>query len=133
MGRRSQMKARRKELPQLTPDGREVVSKATARFVRSGPRKLALVAELIRNKSVDEALEILQFTHKPSAVPHVEKILRSAVANAANVAPDPYDLVIGDIRVESGPMMKRIRPASMGRAVRVRKRLSHIHLTLTNP
>ncbi|MGF1573434.1 MAG: 50S ribosomal protein L22 [Sumerlaeia bacterium] len=133
---------RRKELKLSTQDtvqsGEVVVSRATARYIHCAPRKMKLVADQIRNKTVTEALEILNFMHRPSAVPYVLRVLDSAMANAEkkaeegqiNVIPEPDKLVVGEIRVETAPMMKRIRPASMGRAVRVRKRLSHIHLKL---
>lgn len=132
MSRRERTKAllHRSE-PDLTQDGREVVARVTARYVHSAPRKLALLAREIRNKPVSQALDLLRVVHKPSAVPHVEKALRSAVANASDVTPEPMDLIVGEIRVEGAPMMKRIRPATMGRAFRVRKRLSHLHILLT--
>jgi len=103
------------------------------RYAHVAPRKVAIVANEIRNKTVGEALDILRYLHRPSAVPTVERALRSAVANAENLTPAPYDLVVGEIRVEGAPMMKRIRPASMGRAFRVRKRLSHLHIKLVDP
>lgn len=132
MGRRAQeKKARRRNEPAETASGLPVVAKSTARYLHCAPRKVALVAKEIRNKSVAEALDALRFMHKPSAVPYVERALKSAIANAENVSPDPYSLVIGEIRVEGAPMMKRIQPASMGRAFRVRKRLSHLHIYLT--
>ncbi|MCB2155389.1 50S ribosomal protein L22 [bacterium] len=133
MGRRErEQKKRREATIPTTQDGRQVVSKSVTRFVRCAPRKMAIVADLIRDKPVVEALEILQFTHRPSAIPYIERTLKSAIANAENVAPDPYELVVGEIRVEGAPMLKRIRPASMGRAVRVRKRMSHLSILLTS-
>ena len=132
MGRRAQEKrAWRDANEPATQDGRRVVSKSITRYVHCAPRKMAIIADMIRDKPVVEALEILQFTHRPSAIPFVERTLKSAIANAQNIAPDPYELVVGEIRVETAPMLKRIRPASMGRAVRVRKRMSHISILLT--
>lgn len=132
MGRRERdQKERRLDTVPVTQDGRRVVSKSVTRFIRCAPRKMAIVADMIRDKPVVEALEILQFTHRPSAIPYLERTLKSAIANAENLAPDPYELVVGEIRVECAPMLKRIRPASMGRAVRIRKRMSHLSILLT--
>ena len=132
MGRRERaQKQRRESTPATTLDGRGVVAKAIARNVRVAPRKVAIIAHELRNKTVAEAFEILDFLHRPSAVPHLRKVLKSAVANAEDTAPEPMALTIGEIRVEGAPMMKRIRPASMGRAVRIRKRMSHIKIYLT--
>lgn len=132
MGLRSRIrKIRKTQATPTTADGRVVVSSARARYVRCSPRKLALVANALRNQTVGEALDTLRFVQKPSAVPHLERTLRSAVANAENVSPEPYELIIGEIRVETAPMMKRMRAASFGRAVRVRKRMSHLTIMLT--
>ncbi|MDX1971514.1 MAG: 50S ribosomal protein L22 [Candidatus Sumerlaeia bacterium] len=139
MGRNAIIRKERKLTTQdTTQSGEVVVSRASAKYIHCAPRKIKLVADQIRNKTVTEALEILNFLHRPSAVPYVLRVLDSAVANAEKkaeegqiaVIPEPDKLVIGEIRVEGAPMMKRIRPASMGRAVRIRKRLSHIHLKL---
>lgn len=131
MGRNAQLRRERKlESVETTQSGKEVISKCTVKYVHCAPRKIKLVADQIRNRTVGEALELLQFLHRPSAVPHVQKCLASAIANAENLTPNAESLIIGEIRVEGAPMMKRIRPASMGRAVRVRKRLSHLHIKL---
>ena len=107
-------------------------AKAKMRFVRVAPRKLRLVADLIRGKTVSEAQDILKFTFKPSATPHINRLLKSAVANARqNDLSDPESLVIGEIQVDSGPMMKRLRPRAYGSAARIRKRSSHVSLVLT--
>lgn len=108
------------------------VAKATTRFIRISPQKCRLVADLIRKRFVGEALTILRFSKKKKASGLVEKVLRSAIANAqqknANLNVD--DLVISRIQVDGGPSAKRIRPAPMGRAYRVLKRTSHIHIYL---
>lgn len=116
-----------------TQDGRAIVAKTLARHVHCSPRKIRLVADLIRNKTVAEALEILRFTQKPSAVPSVEKCVKAAVAAARErvAESDLADLVVGELIVNDAPMMKRIRPATMGRAVRIRRRQAHIFLALT--
>jgi ribosomal protein L22 len=108
-----------------------VTVRATARYVRSSPRKARLLTEQIRGKSVDEARAILAFS--PRSVSEAwRKLLESAVANAEN----NHDLVGDDLRVlnataDDGPTLKRFRPRAMGRATRIRKRTSHLTITLT--
>jgi len=94
---------------------------ATLRFLKASPQKVRLVADLIRGKKVDEALSILRFTRKSSAK-DLEKLLRSAVANAENseAGVDTDDLVVSKIFVNEGP------PAPMGRAYRIQKRKAHV-------
>jgi large subunit ribosomal protein L22 len=108
------------------------VSSAVARYVRIAPQKCRLVADLIRDRYVGEALTILHFSEKQKARSILEKVLRSAIANAqqkvSNI--DVDNLYISRIFVNQGPQMKRIRPAPMGRAHRILKRTSHIHIFL---
>jgi len=108
------------------------VAKASGRFIRISPQKCRLVADLIRNRFVGEALTILHFSEKRKASAIVEKVLRSAIANAQQKTPnlDVDDLFIGRVNVDGGPFQKRIRPAPMGRAYRVVKRTSHVHVFL---
>jgi large subunit ribosomal protein L22 len=108
------------------------VSRAIARYIRISPQKAQLVAELIRDRYVGEALTILHFSEKKKASLIVEKVLRSAIANAQQKAPniDVDNLYISRIFINQGPQMKRIRPAPMGRAYRILKRTSHIHIYL---
>jgi large subunit ribosomal protein L22 len=115
----------------LTNNSKPIVGKSLTRFVRCSARKVRLVADLIRNKPAGVALDILAFTHRPSAVPFVVRGLKAAIAAAGERHPEPETLVVGEIIVNDAPMIKRIRPASMGRAVRVRKRNSHIFIALT--
>ena len=99
---------------------------ATARHVRVAPRKARLVIDQIRDKPVDRALEILQFSERAVAV-DVEKVLRSAVANAyQNNGLRPETLVVSEAFVDEGPTLKRIRPRAKGSASRINKRTSHI-------
>jgi len=100
---------------------------ATLRFLKASPQKVRLVADLIRGKKVDEALSILRFMKKHSAK-DLEKLLRSAVANAENseAGVDSDDLVVSKIYVNEGPREKRIQPAPMGRAYRIQKRKAHV-------
>jgi len=106
--------------------------KATAKYVRTSAQKAGLVLELIRGKKAAEALSILHFTKK-SVARDIEKTLRSAIANAVNVADknqkrrlDEDDLVVSRAYADQGPSQKRVRPAPMGRAYQVIKRTTHI-------
>ena len=104
---------------------------AKARFVRVSPQKARLVIDLIRGHRAENALQTLQFTKKRVAR-EVEKVLRSAIANAERKAEDAGDtldvdsLFVSACFVNEGPRWKRIRPAPMGRAFRYQKRTSHI-------
>ena len=101
-------------------------AKAISRFVRVSPRKARLVVDQIRNKSVEQALEALQFSTRAAAEP-VAKVVRSAVANAENNNNLRADnLVIAAAYVDEGPTLKRIRPRAKGSASRINKRTSHI-------
>ena len=100
---------------------------ATLRYLKASPQKVRLVADLVRGKKVEEALNILRFTRK-SCAKDLEKLLRSAVANAENKenAPDVDELVVSKIYVNEGPREKRIQPAPMGRAYQIQKRKAHV-------
>lgn len=102
---------------------------AKARFLRMSGRKIRRVADLIRGRNVEEALNILHFTPKSAALP-LEKTLQSAAANALASAGTAKlkaeDLYIKDIYIDGGPILKRIRAVGMGRAYRIRKRTAHI-------
>lgn len=100
-------------------------ARAQAKMIRISSRKVKLVIDLIRNKSVGEAFAILKLTPK-AASPIIEKLLRSAVANAEhNYDMNPDDLYVKEVYVNEGPTMKRIRPSAKGRASRILKRTSH--------
>ena len=100
---------------------------ATLRYLKASPQKVRLVADLVRGKKVEEALNILRFTKKGCAK-DLEKLLRSAIANAENKenAPDVDELVVSKIFVNEGPREKRIQPAPMGRAYQIQKRKAHV-------
>ncbi|PYQ26790.1 MAG: 50S ribosomal protein L22 [Acidobacteria bacterium] len=100
---------------------------ATLKYLKASPQKVRLVADLVRGKKVEEALAILRFTRKASAK-DLEKLLRSAIANAENKedAPDVDELVVSKIYVNEGPREKRIQPAPMGRAYQIQKRKAHV-------
>ena len=104
--------------------------RARLRFVRVAPRKARLVADLIRGKGSEEALNILTFTKKAAARILI-KLLKSAVANATQKKTVDIDrLFIKKIVVDQGPTMKRFQPRALGRATMIRKRTSHITLVL---
>ena len=100
---------------------------ATLRYLKASPQKVRLVADLVRGKKVDEALSIFRFTRK-SCAKDLEKLLRSAIANAENKETnvDTDDLVVSKIYVNEGPREKRVQPAPMGRAYRIQKRKAHV-------
>ena len=106
-------------------------AQATARFVRVTPMKARRVLDLIRGKDVDEALDILRFAPQSASDP-VYKVLASAVANATNnLGVDRRTLVVNTAFADEGPTLKRFRPRAMGRASKIRKRTSHLTITLT--
>ena len=103
-------------------------SQATARNIRTSAQKAGLVCELIRGKSVNQALATLQFTRKTVAR-DLAKVLRSAVANAQQketFGGDIERLYVAACYADQGPSTKRVRPAPMGRAYRVVKRTAHL-------
>ena len=100
--------------------------KATAKYIRIAPRKVRIVMNLVRGKSVADALAILKFTPKVGA-DAVEKVLRSAIANAENnFDMDADRLFISSAFVDRGPTLKRIHPRSRGQAFKILKHTSHI-------
>lgn len=103
---------------------------ATHRYARIAPRKARLVMDLIRKKSVNDALMILKCVHRRGA-PLIKKVLDSAIANADQKGiSDVNSLFISEAKIDEGPMWKRFRPGPMGRAMRIRKRTSHIIIVL---
>lgn len=101
-------------------------ARAVARYLRISPLKARQVANLVRGKSVDEALGILRYTNKRSA-PLINKVLKSAIANAEhNYDMDSDNLYVYAIYVDEGPTIKRMRPRAYGRADVKRHRTSHI-------
>ncbi|HXA87042.1 MAG TPA: 50S ribosomal protein L22 [Mycobacterium sp.] len=99
---------------------------AIARFVRVSPRKARRVIDLVRGRSVADALEILRWAPQAASEP-VAKVIASAAANAQNNdGLDPATLVVATVYADEGPTAKRIRPRAQGRAFRIRRRTSHI-------
>lgn len=107
---------------------------AVARYVRISPRKARLVADLVRGRTIQEAMSILALTPK-KASPLLRKTILSARANARvkndeGIELSDSRLVIKDIRIDEGPTLKRIRPRAQGRAYRIHKPMSHIKVTV---
>lgn len=108
-------------------------AKAINRYIGTSPRKMRLVVDLIRGKGVEEALSILHFTTK-AASKTAEQVLRSAISNVQNKEEsgrvDTATLYVKEAFVNGGAMAKRVLPAPMGRAFRVRKRSNHITIVV---
>ena len=103
---------------------------ASHRYARISPTKVRLMADMIRGKFADEALDVLRFQPNRGAR-LMEKVLRSALANAEDRrAPNLKNLMVMEVRVDPGPMFKRMRPRSRGMANIIKKRMSHIHVAL---
>ena len=105
--------------------------RAEARYIRISPQKARLVVDLIRGQKAGSAILTLQTVNKRIA-PTVEKVLKSAIANARNNANDidVDNLIVAEAYVNEGPRQKRVRPAPMGRAYRYQRRSSHIVIGL---
>jgi large subunit ribosomal protein L22 len=99
--------------------------KATLSNYRQSPRKVRLVADTVRGKLVEEAITTLSFIPKRAALP-IQKLLASALANAKNLSLPADDLVVREIKVDTGATLYRHRPRSKGMANKIRKRTSHI-------
>lgn len=103
---------------------------ATHKYARISPRKVRHLADLIRGKFADEALDILRFQpHRGARM--LEKVIKSALGNAEHQqAPGVDDLVVIDARIDGGPMFKRYQPRARGMAYEIKKRMSHIKVSL---
>ena len=125
--------ARKRDQPRAKRQAGEpaVLVSAKARYVRTSARKARLVCDHIRGKDVEQARAILSFTPRGAAKPWL-KLLESAIANAEhNHELVGDELKIASIHADEGPTLKRYRPRAMGRATRIRKRTSHLTITLT--
>ena len=125
--------ARKRDQPRAkrAPGEPAVLVSAKARYVRTSARKARLVCDHIRGKDVEQARAILSFTPRGAAKPWL-KLLESAIANAEhNHELVGDELKIASIHADEGPTLKRYRPRAMGRATRIRKRTSHLTITLT--
>ena len=116
----------------MNTETKNTIAQAVARHVRISPQKCRLVADQVRDRYVGEALTILSFSKKKKASAIMEKALRSAVANAQQKSPDidVDNLYISEVFVNQGPQWKRFRAAPMGRAARILKKTSHVHIYL---
>jgi len=127
------MGARKKEMADQLKEERKSIAFAKLNDYPTSPRKMRLVADIIRGKEVVAALNILKFTRKHSALP-MEKLLRSAISNwqAKNTGEDiaTANVVVKEIRVDVSRTLKRISPAPQGRAHRIRKRSNHVTIVL---
>jgi ribosomal protein L22 len=121
-----------KPKPKAAPNApAPVVVRASARYVRTAPRKARLVADQIRGLHIDKARALLQFSPR-SAAQDIAKLLDSAASNAENnheLVAD--DMRIAEITVDEGPTLRRYRPRALGRATRINKRTSHISVALS--
>ena len=104
-------------------------AKASLNNYRQSPRKVRVVANLIRGKKVNDAMETLIFTTKRSSGP-LEKLLASAIANAKSLSLSLDNLVVKEIRVDAGATLKRRKSRSRGLANPIKKRTSHINIVL---
>ena len=127
------MGSRKKQMADTIKANKKEVAYAKLNNCPTSPRKMRLVADLIRGEKVEKALNILRFSQK-EASRRLEKLVLSAVANwqAKNEEADveAAALFIKEIRVDSGTMLKRLRPAPQGRAHRIRKRSNHVTVVL---
>jgi len=123
------MGSRKKQMAEAIKAEKKQVAFAKLNNCPTSPRKMRLVADLVRGEKADKALQILKFSQK-EASNRLEKLLLSAIANwqAKNEDADIEDanLYVKEIRVDGGTMLKRLRPAPQGRAHRIRKRSNHV-------
>ncbi len=103
--------------------------KASLKNYRQSPRKVRLIADLVRGKSVNQALETLKFVNKRASEPFA-KVIKSALANATSQGIDANKLVIKNVVVDKGTVLKRFMPRARGSASRINKRNSHIMVEL---
>ena len=127
------MGVRKKERAEQIKEAKKQTAFAKLNNCPTSPRKMHLVADLVRGEKVEKALQILKFSQK-EASSRLEKLLLSAIANwqAKNedASIEDAELFVKEIRVDGGSMLKRLRPAPQGRAHRIRKRSNHVTLVL---
>ena len=122
------MGKRKRESANLKKEARRSESFAKLRNIPSSPRKMRLVADMVRGVEVFKALGLLHFSNKQAAV-DVEKLLKSAISNweqKNGKKAESGELYIKTIMVDEAPMLKRLRPAPQGRGYRIRKRSNHV-------
>ncbi len=127
------MGVRKRERAEQTKEAKKQIAFAKLNNCPTSPRKMRLVADLVRGEKVERALHILKFNSK-DASKNLEKLLLSAIANWQSKNEDASiedaELFVKEIRVDGGSMLKRLRPAPQGRAHRIRKRSNHVTLVL---
>ena len=127
------MGVRKRERAEQTKEAKKQIAFAKLNNCPTSPRKMRLVADLVRGEKVERALHILKFNSK-DASKSLEKLLLSAIANwqAKNedASIEDAELFVKEIRVDGGSMLKRLRPAPQGRAHRIRKRSNHVTIVL---
>src|SRR4051812_26069101 len=112
--------------------GGNMIYRAIHRYADMSPRKIRLVADLVRGRDAEEALELLRFMPNRSAR-LVEQVLKSALGNAEDRGARAIEaLVISEARVDGGPIMKRIQPRARGTAYPIKRRCAHIHIVLSD-
>jgi large subunit ribosomal protein L22 len=102
---------------------------ATHKYARISPRKARLVMDLIRGREVDDALALLRFSKKRASM-MIEKVVKSAVANATEQEADTHGLFVAKAWVDPGPVIKRFQPKDRGKAYPIEKRTSHLCVAL---
>ena len=127
------MGVRKKQMADRIKEERKQIAFAKLNNCPTSPRKMRLVADLVRGQKVENALQILRFSPK-EASRRLEKLLLSALANwqtkNADASIEDADLIVSEIRVDGGAMLKRLRPAPQGRAHRIRKRSNHVTIVV---
>ena len=127
------MGTRKRQNAQKVKEAKKSKAFAKLNNCPTSPRKMRLVADQVRGEQIDKALTILKFSSKEASI-RLEKLLLSAISNwqTKNESEDieKADLVVKEIRVDGGKMVKRLRPAPQGRAHRIRKRSNHVTLVL---
>ena len=127
------MGVRKKERAEQIKEAKKSIAFAKLNNCPTSPRKMRLVADLVRGEKVEKALQILKFSNK-EASRRVEKLVLSAIANWQEKneegSVEEADLFVKEIRVDGGSMLKRLRPAPQGRAHRIRKRSNHVTVVL---
>ncbi|MGJ5643489.1 50S ribosomal protein L22 [Formosa sp. S-31] len=127
------MGSRKKQMAEAIKEEKKQIAFAKLNNCPTSPRKMRLVADLVRGEKVEKALNILKFSQK-EASNRLEKLLLSAIANwqAKNedASIEDAELIVKEIRVDGGSMLKRLRPAPQGRAHRIRKRSNHVTIVV---
>ena len=127
------MGVRKRERAEQIKEAKKQVAFAKLNNCPTSPRKMRLMADLVRGEKVERALQILKFSSKESSR-RLEKLLLSAIANwqqkNEDASIEDAELFVQEIRVDGGSMLKRLRPAPQGRAHRIRKRSNHVTLVL---